>query len=145
VSSLFVFLFCKLSNLDSHWIYRDCQQLHKRAKVAHTAATLPHVSLHAMLLLSQIYLLLTADRRERKPSSWWFCSSSITVETAYGAWELGCSRSWGFWWCCVACECHVVVLYQLLLRDWKFGSVLASLEGRKEILWHLQQQQQQQK
>jgi hypothetical protein len=35
-------------------------------------------------------------------------------------------------------------LYQLLLRDWKFGSVLASLEGRKEILWHLQQQQQQQ-
>jgi hypothetical protein len=45
----------------------------------------------------------------------------------------------------VVCECYVVVLYQLLLRDWKFGSVLASLEGRKEILWHLQQQQQQQK
>jgi hypothetical protein len=32
----------------------------------------------------------------------------------------------------VVCECYVVVLYQLLLRDWKFGSVLASLEGRKE-------------
>jgi hypothetical protein len=85
VSSLFVFLFCKLPKLDSHWIYRDCQQLHKRAKVADTAATLPHVSLHAMLLLAQFYPMLTADRRERKPTSWWFGSTSITVETAYGA------------------------------------------------------------
>ncbi len=42
-------------------------------KVADTAAaTFLHVSLHAMLLLAQIYLLLPADRRKGNPTSWLF-------------------------------------------------------------------------